>query len=232
MVALADLKVNPSNCITGYRLINSKYPPIHLFDDVANSEEFEAIYRIQTRTNPRLQNELGNIKLLPHKEIPFGIPGCSYACAPFVHVNPDGSRFSDGMFGVLYIADSIETALAEVTYHQEQYWEKVAELKFERFVFRALLCKFNEVNTVDALPCKNDPIYDSDSYEASRVIGRAIKKSDHDGIRFNSVRNEGGCCWGLTTPQHIKSIVQKTHHEMVWNSGVIAVSKLSNSDFT
>nr|WP_256591107.1 RES family NAD+ phosphorylase [Pseudomonas sp. ERMR1:02] len=29
------------------------------------------------------------------------------------HVNPAGSRFSDGRFGVLYLADSMETALAE-----------------------------------------------------------------------------------------------------------------------
>ena len=105
MVDINSLTSNPGNIVSGYRLINSKFPPISLFDDVANEEEFEALYALQELTNPGIQNEIGNLNLISLKEIPFGINGCSYASAPFTHVNPDGSRFSDGMFGVLYIAD-------------------------------------------------------------------------------------------------------------------------------
>ena len=35
-----------------YRLVNSKFPPIELFDDVASADEFEALYQIQALTNP------------------------------------------------------------------------------------------------------------------------------------------------------------------------------------
>ncbi|RLA01353.1 MAG: RES domain-containing protein, partial [Gammaproteobacteria bacterium] len=34
-----------------YRLINSKFPPIALFSDVADADEFEALYEIQAMTN-------------------------------------------------------------------------------------------------------------------------------------------------------------------------------------
>ncbi|CAK8738353.1 hypothetical protein SODG_002040 [Sodalis praecaptivus] len=39
---------------TGYRLINSKYPPVSLFDDVADEHEFNALHALQALTNPRL----------------------------------------------------------------------------------------------------------------------------------------------------------------------------------
>ncbi len=110
-----------SEIIKSYRLVNSKFPPIALFDDVASDEEFDALYALQALTNPRLQNEVGNLNLIPRSEIPFGITGCAYATAPFTHVNPQGSRFADGAFGVLYLADSMDTAVAEVRHHQQAY---------------------------------------------------------------------------------------------------------------
>lgn len=56
--------------------------PISVFDDVAYADEFEALYALQALTNPRLQNEAGNLNFIPTDEIPFGIPGCFYAVAP------------------------------------------------------------------------------------------------------------------------------------------------------
>ena len=114
---LGDLPVLEGESLQAYRLVNSKFPPIALFDDVADAEDFEALYQIQALTNPRLQNEIGRLELIPRDQIPFGIPGCSYATAPFTHVNPAGSRFSNGTFGVLYLADRMDTAIAEVRHH-------------------------------------------------------------------------------------------------------------------
>lgn len=228
MVDINSLSINTSNQVNGYRLINSKFPPIHLFDDVASQDEFEALYALQERTNPRIQNQIGNLNLIDLKEIPFGIEGCSYASAPFTHVNPDGSRFSDGMFGVLYIADTIDTAIKEVKYHQNKYWQNVPELNFERFVFRGLTCNFDEQGTLDALSCaENDPIYLSDNYSSSQALGIDIVKNGHLGIRYRSVRHEGAICWGLTTPRHVTSIIQTSHYEMIWSSGLISVGELS-----
>ena len=122
MVKAADLPVLPARDVIGYRLVNSKFPPIDLFDDVADPDEFAALHALQSLTNPRLQTEVGDLALLPLEQIPFGIRGCSYAVAPFTHINPEGSRFSDGSFGVLYLADTLETAIAEVKHHQQAYW--------------------------------------------------------------------------------------------------------------
>lgn len=229
MVAPDSLAALEPRRVEGYRLINSKFPPIALFDDVADAEEFEALYQLQALTNPRLRNELGDLALLPYEEIPFRIRGCSYAAAAFTHVNPDGSRFSDGSFGVLYIADTLATAIAEVSHHQSRYWEKVTGLRFERFVFRGLRCTFDERGCRDALALEHDhPIFAANSYTASRALGHALRRARMPGLRYRSVRNEGAICWALMTPRHVQDVVQTTHIEMVWNQGLTQVNRLSN----
>lgn len=211
--------------VQAYRLVNSKFPPIGLFDDVADADEFETLYQIQELTNPRLQNEVGRIELIPRTQIPFGISGCSYATAPFTHVNPEGSRFSDGSFGVLYLAATMETALAEVHYHQDKYWSNVQGLNYERFMFRGLTCSFTDQSMKDAtsLPM-SDPVYSPDDYTCAHALGKAVKMAGYPGLRFNSVRLQGNYCWALMTPRVVSSIVQTAHYEMVWNGRITSVN--------
>lgn len=224
----SQLAVLTGEQLQAYRLVNSKFPPIALFDDVADADEFEVLYQIQALTNPRLQNEAGRLELIPRGEIPFGIPGCSYATAPFTHVNPAGSRFSDGSFGVLYLASTMETALAEVQHHQNLYWSNVQSLNYERFTFRGLSCAFAEAGMLDATSVPmTDPVYDPDDYTHARSLGRAVKAAGNPGIRYRSVRSQGQQCWALLTPRQVSSILQTAHYEMVWNGHITSVSKIS-----
>jgi len=227
MNQLAELAGEP---LQAYRLVNSKFPPIALFDDVADADEFDVLYQIQALTNPRLNNEIGHLELIPRAEIPFGISGCSYATAPFTHVNPAGSRFSDGSFGVLYLACSVETALAEVQHHQSRYWSKVDSLNYDRFVFRGLSCSFVDVAMKDATTIPySDPVYDPDDYTHSHSLGRAIKGAKCPGLRYNSVRNPGSHCWALMTPRPVSSVIQTAHYEMIWNGQITSVNKISEA---
>ncbi|MBV6825998.1 RES family NAD+ phosphorylase [Pseudomonas sp. PD9R] len=230
MVKLSELAVLASERLQAFRLVNSKFPPIALFEDVASEDEFELLYQIQALTNPRLKNEVGHLEMIPRGEIPFGIPGCSYAAAPFTHVNPAGSRFSDGRFGVLYLADSMDTALAEVRHHQSLYWSNVPNLNYERFVFRGLSCVFVEAGMKDAtaLPM-TDPVYAPDDYSHSRTLGRSLKDAGCPGLRYHSVRLPGSHCWALMTPRVVSSIIQAAHYEMVWNGKLTSVSKISEA---
>ena len=52
MVNLSQLADLNSEQLQAYRLVNSKFPPIALFDDVANPEEFEALYQTQALDCP------------------------------------------------------------------------------------------------------------------------------------------------------------------------------------
>ena len=44
MVRLDSLATAAGEPLQAYRLVNSKFPPIHLFDDVADSEDFDALF--------------------------------------------------------------------------------------------------------------------------------------------------------------------------------------------
>lgn len=230
MVTLEALPALPDEKQQAHRLVNSKFPPIDLFNDVADAQEFETLYQIQAMTNPRLLNELGRLELIPREDIPFGIPGCAYATAPFTHVNAAGSRFSDGAFGVLYLADNMETAIAEVRYHQQCYWSAVEKLNYERFVFRSLSCRFREEGSVDATALAlSHPIYAPDDYTHSHRLGKTLKDNAVAGLRYNSVRSPGNHCWALLTPRHVTSIHQSVHYEMIWNGRITSVNRLSGA---
>lgn len=230
MVKVDQLPVFAGETLQAYRLVNSRFPPIAMFDDVADADEFEVLYEIQALTNPRLRNETGRLELIARSEIPFGIRGCSYATAPFTHVNPAGSRFSDGSFGVLYLADSMETALAEVQHHQTLYWSKVHDLNYERFVFRGLSCSFMDKAMKDATAIAiTDPIYDPDDYAVAHRFGTAVRKTGCPGLRYHSVRRQGSHCWALMTPRPVLSIIQTAHYEMIWNRQITSVNQISEA---
>ena len=129
-----------------------------------------------------------------------------------------------------YLAATIETALAEVRHHQNQYWSGVHGLNYERFVFRGLSCSFAGDSMKDAASVPmSDPIYDPDDYSHAQRLGGALKKAGCPGLRYLSVRSEGDHCWALLTPRPVSSIVQAAHYEMVWNGQITSVSKISEA---
>lgn len=206
----------------GFRLINSKLPTIEIFNDVADPDEFRDLYDLQAITNPRLNQEVGDLNYIDLGEIPWGIPGCHYAAASFTHVAPDGSRFSNGEFGMLYIADTIEAALAEVEFHQSRYLANVEDLKFDRLIFRGLACTFsgNAIHDVTELSVEHE-IYHPDDYTAARALGAKLRAAGSEGLQYWSVRHPGATCWGLFTPRNIQAIVQTAHYEFIVRGGEV-----------
>lgn len=208
-----------------YRMINSKFPPITLFDDVLDEEDFETAYALQALTNPRHLNALGDLNLIPTHEIPFGIKGVNYVTAPFTHVTPDGSRFSDGSFGILYLADTSETAIAETRYHQEKYFRNVAGLHYDTVDMRCLKVTFT-AKVINAVSIKEN--HAPDDYSAARVYGAQLKKSGEAGIQYRSVRHKESICWGLMSPSYVESAVQTQHFEFVFDGkGISKVRELT-----
>lgn len=220
---------------TAYRLINSKFPPIDIFDDVASNDEFEALFRLQAKTNPRLLDEVGHIRLVKPEQRPFGITGCNYALAPFTHINSLGSRFSRGEFGILYAAETMDTALAETHYHQQRYFQtQVRGLKYDRIIMRGLKLKFSAtLFNICSPKIAQYGWYDALDYTAARAFGDAVKHADKDGIWYESVRKSRHSCYALFSPHLVKSVVQTQHYEFVWNGERIdAVIQLSESPQT
>jgi len=75
-----------------WRIIPSRFPPIDLFERVADPADLEAIYELESLTNDRLREEVGELQLVPSQDHISG-RGTSYIMAAFTHLNLAGSRF-------------------------------------------------------------------------------------------------------------------------------------------
>src|SRR5690606_37943220 len=99
------------------RIIRSIYPPIDLFEDIADPQDWEALASAESKTNPRLWEHIGRLDLVPPARR-VGGPGASYLMAPFVHISTDRpGRFTDGTYGVYSAGDREEVAIREVAHH-------------------------------------------------------------------------------------------------------------------
>jgi hypothetical protein len=207
-------KFNKQKC---YRLIPSKFPPIYLFDDVADHNEFEAIYNVQKITNPRLQEEIGEISLVAKEERIYGINGASYIMAAFTHINPLGSRFSDGTFGIYYASEQLKAAICETIYHRELFFLATSE-PAQEIDMRCLGAYFSG----DLLNIANDnfnnlELYSKNSYKLSQKFGIKAKIAHANGIYYNSVRSENGKNFALLRPKIFTECRQESHFGYIWN---------------
>jgi hypothetical protein len=201
------------------RIIPSRFPPVDLFERVADAADFELLYEVEARTNPRLRDELGEIELVPRSERVFG-PGSSYIMASFTHLHPAGGRFHDGSFGAWYGARDRATAVAETSYHRARFLAATAEppISFDMRVLEARLDgRLHDLRGAD-LP----GIYDPSGYGAGQRLARRLRGSGSAGIAFSSVRRPGGECVAVYRPRVLSECRQAEHLVYHWDGSRIA----------
>ena len=127
MIDPASLPVAEIEWRGAVRIIRSIFPPIDLFEDIADPADWPLLIAAEQKTNPRLMETIGNLDLVPAERRVSG-PGASWLMAPFTHVSRDRpSRFSDGSFGVLYVGDRFEVALLETIHHHARFMLATAQ---------------------------------------------------------------------------------------------------------
>jgi hypothetical protein len=202
-----------------WRIIASRYPPIDVFERVArgNRAISDALIALEEATNPRVRDEVGEIRLVPEEERVSG-PGASYVMAPFTHINPKGSRFSDGSYGVYYAAAALETAIAETIHHFEAF-ARDADDPPRGEDMRVLVGRIDaELDDIEEEPAEvRARLLDPDSYAHSQPWGRARREAGSRGVVFPSVRHEGGTCIGAFSPRVPGIPVQERHLHYAWD---------------
>ena len=178
---------------TSWRLVPSRFPPVGLFDRVADPKELDAVFAIERLTNQRLRDEVGNISIVPEHERQSG-PGTTPIMAAFTHLNPEGSRFSDGSYGVYYAANDIETALAETRYHRERFLQRTNEPPIE-VDMRSYKSEIKAtLHDIRGQQKKLPDVYAANDYGASQNMARDLRAQGSSGIVYDSVRHVGGQC--------------------------------------
>ncbi len=203
-----------------WRIISSRFPPVEIFEEIASKKDFTALYEIEGLTNARLRNEVGNISLIPPEELAFG-PGSGYIMAAFTHLNLQGSRFSDGTYGVYYAAEDIKTAIVETKYHISKFLGYTDEKKQE-FDMRVLTARLNAKLHNICKKGKVMPELYKEDYSASQSWARNLRQNNSEGIIYDSVRDEKGICFAIFRPKTISLCKQERHLRYVWDGKEIS----------
>lgn len=212
-----------------HRLVLSHFPPIDLYDDVADPHDWEALASAQARTNPRIWEELGDLSRVPPGRRIHG-PGASWVMAAFTHVSKDRtSRFSDGGYGVYYAGDGLATALAEHTHHMGRFYA-AATLE------AAWISEVRQlVGTIDAaLLDLRGPgfasLLDPDDYGPPQAFGRHHRDAGADGIVYPSVRHPSGTCVAAFHPDVVTPPAQGDHYRYYWDGSRITYARKLSGD--
>jgi len=204
-----------------HRIVASRLPTIHLFERVADPADWDALYKLESMTNPRLREQAGEISLVPIADRISG-PNASVVMAPFTHLSPQGTRFTDGHFGAYYAAESIDTAIAETRFHRENFLRATSQPPMELEVRCYLADVACELHDLRGRRNQLQEIYDPASYVASQKLGRELRDAGSNGVAFDSVRRAGGECVAIFRPRLVQNVRQSVHLRYAWDGNSIA----------
>jgi hypothetical protein len=208
-----------------HRIIRSRFPPIDLFEDIADPADWPLLLAAEAKTNPRVAETIGNLDLVPPARR-IGGDGASWVMAPFVHVSPDRpSRFADGSFGAYYAGDRFEVAVFETAHHHGRFMAATAEPPGWTSDFREL------VGSLDARlhDLRGDHRFadclDPDDYAPAQALARRLRAAGSDGIVYPSVRFPDGHCAAGFWPNVVGIPVQGRHLSYHWDGTVVDLIK-------
>jgi hypothetical protein len=141
--------------------------------------------------------------------------------AAFTHLNPYGSRFTPGTYGVYYAAKALPTAVREVSHHQARFLGATREgpISIDLRCYRAPVRR--PLHDIRGARARLPDVYAPDRYGASQVFGAALREAGSWGVVYDSVRDPGGECVGLFRPKALAPAVQAEHVSLQWNGDLI-----------
>ncbi|BEU23478.1 RES family NAD+ phosphorylase [Paraburkholderia terrae] len=205
-----------------FRVIPTRFPAVNLFDRVASPEDFDALYALEAMTNDRVRTEVGDLDLVPREERRFG-PGYGPIMAALTHLNPQGSRFSDGTYGVFYCARSRETAIAETRYHSGLFLAATQEpptrqqMRLYTVMAQGDVVDLRDAGSVDA------SVLSPNDYAPGQALGRAAREAGAPGIVYPSVRDARGECLAAFKTTLLRDCHHAAYLEYNWNGSAVDI---------
>ncbi len=191
------------------------------FERHVPAELLGALWELEAQTNPRLMEQVGDLKLVTDADRVSG-PGASIVMAAFTHVGRP-SRFSDGSYGAFYAGRALETAIRESVHHRQllaadagldpdEFSMRVWTGLVRRFLHDVRGPEYEELHDAEPRP-ENHPF--------AQAFGKMIRAEDSWGIVYRSVRHAGGQCIAALRPPAVSLPTQGAHLVYVWDGSRI-----------
>ena len=211
-----------------YRVILSRYPQISLFERVSSPQDWEVLYAVESLTNPRLRDEVGDIRLVPPEDRVYG-DGASWIMAAFTHppVDARGGRFNRD-FGLYYCTADEAVAIAESSFHRARFLResRIEKTTMEMRVIRAQL---GPTTLHDVRHLVGDALYDPEEYAVGQQLGYALRDAKSSGVHYQSVRAEGEC-YGVMRPKALSDAIHWRYLRYHYDRGaIVEVESLDGS---
>jgi hypothetical protein len=204
-----------------HRIIRTIYPPVWLFEDIADPADWELIASAEAKTNPRVRDEIGDVSLVPIARRVSGV-GASIVMGAFTHCSADRpGRFSKGAYGVWYAGDRFDVALMETIHHHEVFMrrtdEPAAESQF-REVTAHVAGQLHDIRGPGFEECRRP-----DDYAHSQELAAQLRGDGADGIVYPSVRWPDGEAVALFWPDLVRlPVVQARHMLYHWDGAHVS----------
>jgi hypothetical protein len=218
----SDMQVLPAAIMPDwhkqFRIIPSKFPPINFFEKLVSSDQMTEIFYLESLTNDRLREEVGDISLVRPEDRVCG-KGASIVMAAFTHIGKN-SRFTDGSYGVYYAARDLKTAVIETVFWREKFLSYTNEPSGEidmRVYIGEILKPLHDIRS-DQFQHLHDP----DNYLPAQSYALKLRNLGSFGLLYNSVRDKGGQCMAALRPSAISIPRQSKHLAYVWDGTKIS----------
>jgi hypothetical protein len=196
------------------RIVGSRELLQSMFELVERAEDYEQILALEARTSEVARNAASIVATIPPAERYVG-PGADVVMAPFIL--PRRSRFSDGSYGVLYVADDLDTAIAETRHHRARALTdaRMAPVVVPLEAYSMTLAAPVQDIRLTASPAPPRKIYDPENYTASRRLGHELRDAGARALHYSSVRRPGSACIGAyyaTHASHVRRTMELHYH--------------------
>lgn len=209
------------NWRNAYRIVNSAYPPVAVFEDTLDPEDLELAFAIEAMTNDRLLEEAGQLNRVPLDDRISG-PGSSPIMSAFTHIGR-ASRFTDGTYGVYYCASNLDAAIAETRYHMAEFLAATREATVEitmRTYINTITKALHDVREGHAELHDPDPA----TYPRGQALASRLRAEGAWGILYHSVRQPGQECAAVFRPPALSIPIQGPHLRYLWDGKAQAIT--------
>jgi hypothetical protein len=196
----------------GYRIIRTIYPPVDLFEDIADPADWDLLVSAEAKLNPRIRDAVGTLALVPVNRR-IGGATASIVMGAFTHASTDRpSRFSDGTYGVWYCSDRVEVTLAETAHNFQRFMRATNEPPADAD-FRLLSCTVS--GEIKGAPTE---CLVADDWRPGQLFGQQVRTRGLDGVRYRSVRYPAGQAAAMFWPNCLTlPIVQAQQFRYRWD---------------
>lgn len=187
-----------------------------LVDDEA---ELVELAEIEAATSNRIIAETRGISGLAANELVYDVPHAHFINACFAYAKPrEPNRFNGSDRGAWYSALTVETCLAEITFHMTDFLARAGD--FNAVVeYAEMFCSLSgDFADLRALPAH--PALDPDKargYPAGNLLAEGTRRAGANGVVYPSVRHQGGTCFAVLRPAAVQSVRQGDVYRLVWS---------------